>query len=130
MNFDQLYSKKVLQHFRHPKNVGEIKNPDGVATVGNPVCGDVLRLFIKIGKKGNQEFIKEAKFLTLGCAAALATSSILTEMVKGKPLWEAGKITNQVIAEALGGLPKNKLHCSVLAADALKKAIENYRANK
>ena len=130
MNFDQFYSKKVLEHFRHPKNVGEIKNPDGMATVGNPVCGDVLRLFIKIGKKDNQEFIKEAKFLTLGCGAAVATSSILTEMVKGKPLSQAEKITKQAIAKALGGLPPTKLHCSVLAADALKKAIENYRSNK
>ena len=98
-----------------------------MATVGNPVCGDVLQLFIKIGKKGNKEFIKEAKFLTLGCAAALATSSMITTMVKGKPLSEAEKITNQAIAEALGGLPKNKLHCSVLAAEALEKAIANYR---
>jgi len=127
---EELYSKKVLEHFRHPKNVGEIKNPDGVATVGNPVCGDVLRLFIKIGKKDNQEFIKEAKFLTLGCGAAVATSSMITTMVKGKPLSEAEKITKQVIAGALGGLPPVKMHCSVLAADALKKAIENYRANK
>jgi len=127
---EELYSKKVLQHFRHPKNVGEIKNPDGVATVGNPVCGDVLRLFIKIGKKDNQEFIKEAKFLTLGCGAAVATSSMITTMVKGKPLSEAEKITKQVIAGALGGLPPVKMHCSVLAADALKKAIENYRSNK
>ena len=127
MKISQFYSKKVLQHFYHPKNVGEIKNPDGVATVGNPVCGDVLQLFIKIGKKGNKEFIKETKFLTLGCAAALATSSMITTMVKGKPLSEAEKITNQAIAEALGGLPKNKLHCSVLAAEALEKAIVNYR---
>lgn len=127
MKISQFYSKKVLQHFYHPKNVGEIKNPDGVATVGNPVCGDVLRLFIKIDKKGNKEFIKEAKFLTLGCAAALATSSMITTMVKGKPLSEAEKITNQAIAEALGGLPISKMHCSLLAADALKKAIQNYR---
>lgn len=127
---EELYSKKVLQHFRHPKNVGEIKNPDGVATVGNPVCGDVLRLFIKIGKKGNQEFIKEAKYLTLGCAAALATSSILTEMIKGKPLKEVEKITNKKVVDTLGGLPSSKLHCSVLAADALRKAIEDYRKKK
>jgi nitrogen fixation NifU-like protein len=128
MDITDLYSKKVLQHFHHPKNVGEIKNPDGVATVGNPVCGDVLRLFIKIGKKDNQEFIKEAKFLTLGCAAALATSSILTEMIKGKSMKEVEKITNKAVVEALGGLPVVKIHCSVLAADALKKAIEDYRS--
>lgn len=127
MDISDLYSEKVLEHFKNPRNVGEIKDADGVATVGNPVCGDVLRLFIKIGKKDNQEFIKEAKFLTLGCGAAIATSSILTEMAKGKPLADAEKITKQAIAEALGGLPKNKLHCSVLAADALKKAIEDYR---
>lgn len=127
---EEFYSKKVLQHFRHPRNVGEIKNPDGIATVGNPICGDILRLFIKIGKKDNQEFIKEAKFLTLGCGAAIAASSILTEMVKGKPLAEAGKITNKVVVEALGGLPATKMHCSVLVADALKKAIENYRKKR
>jgi len=130
MDISDLYSKKVLQHFRHPKNVGEIKNPDGMATVGNPVCGDILRLFIKIGKKDNQEFIKEAKFLTLGCGAAVATSSMITTMVKGKPLKDAEKITNKAVAEALGGLPPIKIHCSVLAADALKKAIENYHQKK
>mgnify|MGYP001560156622 CR=1 FL=1 len=126
MNFDQFYSKKVLEHIRHPKNMGEIKNPDGVATVGNPVCGDIMRLFIKV--KGGK--ISDIKFQTLGCGAAIATSSMITTMVKGKLLSEAEKITKQAIAEALGGLPSTKLHCSVLAADALKKAIENYRSNK
>jgi nitrogen fixation protein NifU and related proteins len=127
MKFSQLYSQKVLEHVRNPQNMGEIKNPDGVATVGNPVCGDIMRLFIKVEKKDNQEYLKDVKFQTLGCGAAIATSSMITTMVKGKLLKEAEKITNQAIAEALGGLPKNKLHCSVLAADALKKAIENYR---
>jgi len=127
MNFSQIYSKKVLEHIRHPRNMGEIKNPDGVATVGNLVCGDIMRLYIKIEKKDGKDYIKDAKFQTLGCGAAISTSSIITTMVKGKPLNEAEKITNQAIVEALGGLPPTKIHCSLLAADALKKAIENYR---
>lgn len=126
MNIDQLYSKKVLEHFRNPRNMGEIKDADGIATVGNPVCGDIMRLFIKV--KDNK--ISDIKFQTLGCGAAIASSSMLTTMVKGKPLDEAGKITKQAIAEALGGLPPVKIHCSVLAADALKKAIEDYRKKK
>jgi nitrogen fixation NifU-like protein len=130
MNFQSFYSKKVLDHIRRPRNMGEIKNPDGMATVGNRVCGDVMRLYIKVGKKDGKEYIKEAKFQTLGCGAAIATSSIITTMVKGKPLEEAEKITEKAIAEALGGLPPVKFHCSILAADALKKAIENYRKKK
>jgi len=130
MNFDQFYSKKVLEHIRHPQNMGEIKNPDGVATVGNVVCGDVMRLFIKIEKKNGREYIKDAKFQTLGCGAAIATSSMITTMVKGKPLKDAEKITKRAVADALGGLPPIKLHCSVLAADALRKAIEDYRQKK
>ena len=126
MNIDQLYSKKVLEHFRNPRNMGEIKDADGTATVGNPVCGDIMRLFIKV--RDNK--ISDIKFQTLGCGAAIASSSMLTTMVKGKPLDEAGKITKQAIAEALGGLPPVKIHCSVLAADALKKAIEDYRKKK
>ncbi|PJE69218.1 iron-sulfur cluster assembly scaffold protein [Candidatus Shapirobacteria bacterium CG10_big_fil_rev_8_21_14_0_10_38_14] len=125
-----MYSKKVLEHVRHPRNLGEIKNPDGMATVGNRICGDVMRLYIKVEKKNGKEYIKEAKFQTLGCGAALATSSIITTMVKGKALDEAGKITDKAVAEALGGLPPVKFHCSVLAADALKKAIEDYRKKK
>ena len=127
MSFSQLYSEKVLEHVRNPQNMGEIKKPDGVATVGNRVCGDIMRLFIKVEKKNGQEYLKDIKFQTLGCGAAIATSSIITTMVKGKPLKEAEKISNQAIAEALGGLPPAKIHCSILAADALKKAIENYR---
>jgi len=130
MNFQSFYSKKVLEHVRHPRNMGEIKNPDGMATVGNPVCGDIMRLYIKVGKKDRKECIKEAKFQTLGCGAAIATSSMITTMVKGKPLEEAEKISEKAIAEALGGLPPVKFHCSVLAAEALKKAIENYRKKK
>ncbi len=135
MNF-QFYSQKVLEHIRHPRNMGEIKNPDGVATVGNPVCGDIMRLFIKVERrktrdaKREEEYIKEIKFQTLGCGAALATSSMITTMVKGKSLSEAEKITKQTVAEALGGLPPAKMHCSLLAAEALKKAIENYRQKK
>lgn len=128
--FTQFYSKKVLEHVRHPRNMGEIKHPDGMATVGNAICGDIMRLYVKIDKKDGKEYIKDAKFQTLGCGAALATSSIITTMVKGKPLDEAEKITNKAVAEALGGLPLVKMHCSVLAADALKKAIENYRKKK
>lgn len=123
MDFEGLYSEKVLEHFRNPRNLGEMKDPDGVATVGNPICGDTMRLFIKV----KDDKIDDIKFLTLGCAAALASSSMLTTMVKGKPLSEAEKISKVAVAEALGGLPPQKIHCSVLAADALKKAIEDYR---
>jgi len=125
-DFEELYSKKVMAHIRRPKNMGEIKNPDGVATIGNPVCGDIMRLFIKV--KNNK--ISDIKFQTLGCGAAIATSSMITTMVKGKPLSEAKKITKKAIAEALGGLPKVKLHCSVLAADALHKAIADYKKKR
>lgn len=124
---DSLYSKKVINHFRHPRNMGEMKNADGIGTSGSPVCGDVLRLFIKIEKKNNQEYIKEAKFQTLGCGAAIATSSMLTTMVNGKKLTEVKEVSNKTITEALGGLPPNKLHCAVLAFQALEKAIENYQ---
>lgn len=125
---DKLYSKKVMDHFNHPRNTGEMKNPDGVATVGNQICGDVMRMFIKVGEKDGQEIVKDAKFQTLGCGAAIATSSIATEMIKGKPLTEAVKLTNKAIIEALDGLPLSKRHCSVLAEEAVKKAIENYRS--
>ena len=127
MKINQFYSKKVLGHVRHPRNIGEIKNPDGIATVGNPVCGDIMRLYVKIEKKNGKEYVKDIKFQTLGCGAAIATSSMITTMVKGKPLSEAEKITDQAIADALGGLPIPKIHCSLLAADALKKAIQDYR---
>jgi nitrogen fixation NifU-like protein len=131
LNFmDQLYSKKVIEHFRNPRNMGEIKNPDGMATVGNPVCGDVMRLFIKVDKKNGKEYIKDIKFQTLGCAAAIASSSVLTTMVKGKSFTKVETITRKAIAEELGGLPTAKIHCSLLASDALKKAIENYRQKK
>ncbi len=130
MNLKSLYSEKVLDHFYHPRNMGEIKDPDGIGTVGNPVCGDVMRLFIKVGKKDGEEYIEDVKFQTLGCGAAIATSSIATELIKGKPLRKALELTNQAITEALGGLPPVKRHCSVLAADAVKKAIADYESKK
>lgn len=126
MDFSTIYSQKVLEHVRNPRNMGEIKNPDGVATVGNRRCGDIMKLYIKV----RENKIADIKFQTLGCGAAIATSSIITTMVKGKPIGEAEKITNAAIAEALGGLPPAKMHCSLLAADALKAAIANYRKNR
>lgn len=118
-----LYSNKVMDHFKNPRNVGEIEKPDGVGHVGNPVCGDIMELYIKV-KDG---IIVDAKFKTFGCGAAIATSSMVTEIVKGKSLKEALKISNKTVAEALDGLPAVKMHCSVLAEDALKSAIEDYR---
>ena len=125
------YSKKVIKEFTDPKNMGEIENADGVGKVGNPVCGDVMWLYIKVGKnKSNKEIIKDIKFKTFGCAAAIATSSMITQLAKGKTLDEAEKITKQNVAESLKGLPPVKMHCSNLASDALKKAIEDYRKRK
>ncbi len=123
----KFYTPEVLKHVRAPKNMGEMKNPDGVATVGNPVCGDIMKFYIKVGKKGKIEYIKDVKFQTLGCGAAIATSSMMTAMVKGKPVSEVKKITKDALVKALGGLPPAKIHCSVLADKGLKKAIENYR---
>jgi nitrogen fixation NifU-like protein len=116
------YSKKVMDHFQNPRNVGEIENPDGVGHVGNPVCGDIMELYIKV-KDG---VIADAKFKTFGCGAAIATSSMVTEIVKGKSLEDALKISNKTVAEALDGLPAVKMHCSVLAEEALRSAIEDY----
>jgi len=118
-----MYSDKVMEHFRNPRNVGEIENPDGVGEVGNPTCGDMMRITIKV----KDNVIDDIKFKTLGCGAAIATSSMLTEMALGKSLDEAEGISRNDIAEALDGLPPAKMHCSVLAADGLKKAIENFR---
>jgi len=117
-----LYSEKVMDHFKNPRNVGEMENPDGVGHVGNPVCGDIMELYIKI-KDG---IIVDAKFKTFGCGAAIATSSMVTEIVKGKSIKEALKISNKTVTEALDGLPAVKMHCSVLAEDALKSAIDDY----
>jgi len=116
------YSEKVKEHFRNPRNVGEIINPDGVGKVGNPVCGDIMELYIRV----QEGLITDAKFKTFGCGAAIATSSMVTEMVKNKTIEEALKISNRAVAEALGGLPPIKMHCSVLAEEALKKAIYDY----
>ncbi|MFH0948758.1 MAG: Fe-S cluster assembly scaffold protein NifU [Elusimicrobiota bacterium] len=116
------YSSKVMEHFNNPRNVGEIKDADGIGNVGNPVCGDIMRLYIKV-KDG---IIVNAKFKTFGCGAAIATSSMVTEMVKGKRIDEALKISNHAVAEALGGLPSIKMHCSVLAEEALRSAIDDY----
>lgn len=129
--FNSLYSKKVMEHFRHPRNMGIIKNPDGVAMVGNPHCGDLMKFYIKVGKnKKGSPYFKEVKFQTLGCGAAIATSSMITTLVIGKPLSEAEKITKTVIAEALGGLPDVKMHCSVLADEGLRKAVKNYYSKR
>jgi len=126
-----MYTQKVLDHFQHPRNQGIIKNADGVGQVGNPVCGDVMKIYIKVAKdkKGN-EIIKDIKFQTLGCGAAIATSSMLTDMAKGKKVSEALKIGKLDIAKSLGGLPENKLHCSILAHEGLAAAVKNYEKNK
>jgi len=119
-----MYSEEVLDHFKNPQNMGELENPDGVGEVGSPVCGDVMRITIKV--KDNK--IADIKFKTFGCIAAIATSSMLTELAKGKTLEEAEKLTSKDIADKLGGLPPLKMHCSNLAADALKKAIEDFKS--
>ena len=122
------YNEKVLKHFRNPKNMGEIKNPDGKAIVGNPVCGDIMQMTIKVGRnRKGEEIIGDIKFKTLGCGAAVASSSMGTIMAKGKTLEEAMRLTNKQVEEALGGLPPTKLHCSNLAAEAIHKAIEDYK---
>lgn len=117
-----MYNEKVMDVFRNPKNVGEIENADGVGTVGNASCGDIMQIMLKI----ENNVIVDAKFKTFGCAAAIATSSTATEMIKGMTIEEALKVTNKKVIETLGGLPAQKIHCSVLAEEAIKKAIENY----
>ena len=118
------YTDKTMEHFRNPHNVGEIKDADGVGKVGNPVCGDIMKIYIKF----KDNVITDVKFKTFGCGAAIATSSITTDMVKGKTIEDALKITNQQVTEALGGLPAVKRHCSVLAEEALRAAIDDYRS--
>ena len=126
-----LYSEKVMDHFTNPRNVGEIKDANGVGTTGNPTCGDIMKMYLKIEKNAEgKEYIEDVKFQTFGCGAAVATSSMVTEMVKGKTLEEAEKISNATVAEALGGLPPIKMHCSNLAANALHEAIKDYRSKK
>ncbi|MHB8840646.1 MAG: Fe-S cluster assembly scaffold protein NifU [Candidatus Aquicultor sp.] len=119
-----MYSEKVMEHFRNPRNVGEVENPDGIGEVGNPTCGDLMRITIKV----KDDKIEDIKFKTLGCGAAIATSSMITELAIGKPIEEAENISRQDIADALDGLPPQKMHCSVLAADGLREAIKDYRS--
>jgi len=124
------YSKEVMKNFMNPKNLGEIKDADGIGKVGNPTCGDVMWLYIKVKKEKGKEIITDIKFKTFGCAAAIATSSMITQLAKGKPIQDAEKITKADVADSLKGLPPVKMHCSNLASDALKKAIEDYRKKK
>ncbi|MGE5894978.1 MAG: Fe-S cluster assembly scaffold protein NifU [bacterium] len=121
-----MYSKKLMDHFQNPRNVGEISDADGVGEEGNPTCGDMMKLFIKV----KDDRIVDAKFQTFGCGAAIGVSSMITEMAKGKTLDEAMAISKESVAEALDGLPPQKMHCSNLGADALRKAIEDYRKKK
>jgi len=116
------YSDKVMEHFMNPRNVGEIPDADGIGNVGNPICGDIMRMYIKV----KDNVITDVKFKTFGCGAAIATSSMATEMIKGKTLEEALDLTNKAVAEALGGLPAIKMHCSVLAEEAVQAAIDDY----
>jgi nitrogen fixation NifU-like protein len=120
------YTDKVYEYFRNPKNVGKIEDPDGVATVGNPVCGDVMKIYIKV----QDNIIVDIKFETFGCGAAIATSSVITELAKGKTLEEAEKISNKEVISFLDGLPPIKKHCSLLAEEGLKAAIKDYRSKK
>lgn len=121
-----MYSEKVMEHFHNPQNMGTIEDPDGVGEVGNPTCGDMMRITIRV----KDDVLDDVKFQTLGCGAAVATSSMVTEMAKGKTVDEAEAISNKIVADALGGLPANKMHCSNLAADGLHKAIEDYRSKE
>ncbi len=121
-----MYSEKVMEAFQNPKNVGEIENPDGFGKVGNASCGDIMQITLRI----ENDIITDAKFKTFGCAAAIATSATATEMVKGMTVDEALKLTNKKVIECLGGLPSQKIHCSVLAEEAIKKAIEDYRSKQ
>lgn len=121
-----MYSEKVMDHFEHPRNVGEIPDANAVGQVGNSKCGDIMKIYMDIDEN---DVIRDVKFKTFGCGAAIATSSMATELVKGKTIEEALKLTNQAVMEALDGLPPQKIHCSVLAEEAIKAAIENYRGN-
>ncbi len=121
-----LYSEKVMDHFMNPRNVGTIENPDGVGEVGNAKCGDIMKIFIKV----DNDIISDVKFQTFGCGSAIASSSMATELIKGKPISQALELTNKAVAEALDGLPAHKFHCSVLAEEAIKAAIEDYESKK
>ena len=121
-----LYSEKVMQHFLHPQNIGIIDDADAVGEAGNAKCGDIMRMYLKI----DDDVITDVKFETFGCASAIASSSMATELIKGKPVAEAAELTNKAVAEALDGLPAHKMHCSVLAEEAIRYALENYNKNK
>ena len=121
-----LYSEKVMDHFRHPRNVGSIENADGVGEVGNAICGDIMKIYLKI----DDDIVSDVKFETFGCGSAIASSSMATELIKGKPLSEVMTLTNKAVAEALDGLPAHKLHCSVLAEEAIKSAVDDYHKKK
>jgi nitrogen fixation NifU-like protein len=118
-----MYNETVMEHFTNPRNVGEIEGADGIGEVGSPQCGDIMKIYLKI----EDNIIKDIRFKTFGCASAIASSSVMTEMVKGKTVEEALKLTNKDVVEKLGGLPAPKIHCSVLAEDAIRKAVEDYR---
>lgn len=117
-----LYSDKVMEHFQHPRNVGKMDDPDGVGQVGNAKCGDIMRMYIKV----DGDIISDARFITFGCGSAIASSSMATEMIKGQPISKALELSNRAVAEALDGLPAHKLHCSVLAEEAVKAAVKDY----
>ena len=117
-----LYTETVMDHFMHPRNVGEIENPDGVGQVGNAKCGDIMRMYIKV----KDDVITDCKFNTFGCGSAIATSSMATELIKGKPISEALELSNKAVVEALDGLPAHKIHCSVLAEEAVRAAVKDY----
>ena len=121
-----LYSEKVMDHFLHPRNVGVIEDADAIGEVGNAKCGDIMKMYLKI----EDGIVVDVKFETFGCGSAIASSSMATEMIKGKPLSEVGKLTNQAVTEALDGLPAHKIHCSVLAEEAIKSALEDYEKRK
>lgn len=121
-----MYSEKVLDHFQNPRNVGEIENPDGVGQAGNPKCGDIMKIYLRV----ENDVVTDIKFKTFGCASAIASSSMATELVKGKNIDEAWSLTNSAVAEALDGLPPVKMHCSVLAEEAIHAAINDYRRRK
>ena len=121
-----LYSEKVMDHFLHPRNVGVIEDADAIGEVGNAKCGDIMKMYLKI----KDDIVEDVKFETFGCGSAIASSSMATEMIKGKPLSEVGKLTNQAVTEALDGLPAHKIHCSVLAEEAIKSALEDYERRK
>lgn len=122
-----LYSEKVMDHFLHPRNVGTLENANGIGEVGNAKCGDIMKIYLDIDEN---QIIRDVKFETFGCGSAIASSSMATELIKGQPLSDALKLTNKAVTEALGGLPAHKIHCSVLAEEAIKSAVKNYYDNE